>query len=65
MTGLMFRIANEPHPPMRAVRPDLPGFLEAIVTRALQKQAADRFQSGAEMAMALRDCSRLLRAQGL
>jgi eukaryotic-like serine/threonine-protein kinase len=65
MTGLMFRIANEPHPPMRAVRPDLPGFLEAIVTRALQKHAADRFQSGAEMAMALRDCSRLLRAQGL
>jgi hypothetical protein len=47
------------------VRPDLPGFLEAIVTRALQKQAADRFQSGAEMAIALRDCSRLLRAQGL
>lgn len=65
MTGLMFKIANEPHPPVRAVRPDLPGMLEAIVTRALQKRADQRYESGAEMATALRDCGRLLRAQGL
>lgn len=65
MTGLMFRIANEAHPPVRTVRPDLPGMLEAIVTRALHKRADERFQTGAEMATALRDCTRLLRAQGL
>ena len=65
MTGLMFKIANEPHPPVRAVRPDLPGLLEAIVTRALQKRADDRFQSGTEFATALRSCGRLLQAQGL
>lgn len=65
MTGLMFKIANEPHPPVRAVRPDLPGMLDAIVTRALHKHADLRFQSGAEMATALRDCGRLLLAQGL
>lgn len=65
MTGLMFKIANEPHPPLRAIRPDLPGLLEAIVTRALQKRADDRFQSGAEFATALRSCGRLLQAQGL
>jgi serine/threonine protein kinase len=65
MTGLMFKIANEPQPPVRAVRPDLPGMLEGIVTRALHKRADQRFQGGAEMATALRDCARLLRAQGL
>lgn len=65
MTGLMFRIANEAHPPVRTVRPDLPGMLEAIVTRALHKRADERFQTGVEMATALRDCTRLLRAQGL
>jgi serine/threonine-protein kinase len=65
MTGLMFKIANEPHPPLRAIRPDLPGMLEAIVARALQKSPADRYQAGTEMAMPLRDCSRLLAARGL
>lgn len=65
MTGLMFRIANEPHPPIRAIRPDLPGLLEAIVTRSLQKRADDRFQSGTELATALRSCGRLLKAQSL
>lgn len=65
MTGLMFKIANDPHPPLRGVRPDLPGFLEAILNRALQKRTDDRFQSGAEMAAALRNCHRLLTTQGL
>lgn len=64
MTGLMFKIANDAHPPLRAVRPDLPGMLEAILARALQKDAEQRYQSGSEMAVALRDCGRLLRAQG-
>jgi serine/threonine-protein kinase len=63
MTGLMFKIANEAYPPLRAVRPDLPGFLEAILGRALQKRADQRYQSGSEMAVALRDCARLLATQ--
>lgn len=65
MTGLMFKIANDAHPPLRGIRPDLPGFLEAILNRALQKRAADRFQSGAEMASAMRNCARLLKTQNL
>lgn len=65
MTGLMFKIANEPHPPLRTIRPDLPGMLEAIVMRSLQKNPADRYQVGTEMAAALRDCGRLLQARGL
>jgi serine/threonine-protein kinase len=54
MTKLMFVIANEPHQSVTAVRSDLPGCLNSIVDRALAKDPADRFQSGAEMAAALR-----------
>ena len=55
MTKLMFVIANEPHQPVTAVRPELPVWLDPIVDRALAKNPAHRFQSGAEMAAALRD----------
>ena len=56
--GLMQKIASEPHPPLRVVRPDLPEPLSAIIDRALEKDPAARYNSGAEMAQALRDCSR-------
>src|SRR4029079_12713633 len=54
MTKLMFVIANEPHESVTAVRPELPSWLDPIIDRALAKDPADRFQSGAEMAAALR-----------
>ncbi|HEY8518503.1 MAG TPA: protein kinase [Gammaproteobacteria bacterium] len=54
MTNLMFVIANEPHPAVTAVRPDLPPLIDEIVDRALAKDPADRYSSGAEMAAALR-----------
>jgi hypothetical protein len=38
-----------------AVRPELPVWLDPVVDRALAKNPAHRFQSGAEMAAALRD----------
>ena len=57
---LMFQIAKEPHPAILTIRPDLPAACEAIVDRALQKDAAQRYQRAAEMAQALRAC-----AQGL
>ena len=56
--GLMQKISAEPHPPLRVVRPDLPESLSAIIDRALEKDPELRFRSGAEMAQALRDCSR-------
>ena len=56
--GLMQKISSEPHPPLRVVRPDLPESLSAIVDRALEKDPESRYRSGAEMAQALRDCSR-------
>jgi serine/threonine-protein kinase len=57
MTKLMFVIANEPHESVTAVRPDLPECLNPIIDRALAKDAAERFQTGAEMAVALRSAA--------
>jgi serine/threonine-protein kinase len=54
MTSLMFVIANEPHEPVTSLRTSLPKWLDEIVDRALAKDPADRFASGAEMAAALR-----------
>ena len=54
MTNLMFVIANEPHQSVTSVRTDLPNWLDEILDRALAKDPADRFESAAAMAAALR-----------
>jgi len=56
MTGLMQRIAETPHPPLRAFRPDLPACVESIIDRTLAKNPEARFESGTQMAAALDDC---------
>jgi len=56
MTGLMQQIAEAPHPPLRAFRPDLPPCVESIIDRALAKSPDARYDSGAQMAAALEDC---------
>jgi eukaryotic-like serine/threonine-protein kinase len=56
MTGLMQQIAEAPHPPLRAFRPDLPACVQTIIDRALAKDPEARFDSGAQMAAALDDC---------
>jgi predicted Ser/Thr protein kinase len=56
MTGLMQQIAEAPHPPLRAFRPDLPACVESIVDRALAKSPEARFESGGQMAAALDEC---------
>ena len=56
MTALMYKIANEPHTPIAAIRPDLPQTIDKVINRALAKRPEERFQSGAEMAAALRAC---------
>jgi len=56
LAKLMFKIANEPHQPIRLIREELPECVEIILGKALAKQPADRFANGAEMALALRDC---------
>ena len=57
MAQLMYRIANEPHTDILAIRPDLPQCLVAIINRSLAKQVVDRYSNGAEMADALRRCT--------
>ena len=53
---LMSRIANEPCPDVRELNPQVPEELAAVIERATRKDAAQRFQSGDEMARALRGC---------
>ena len=57
MAQLMFKIANEPHPDILTIRPDVPDCLAAIINRALSKNPEERFQTGAEMAQAIRACA--------
>jgi serine/threonine-protein kinase len=52
----MFRIANEPHPDIRGVNPDLPDCLVAIIDRAMTKDPDARYQTGAEFARDIRTC---------
>ena len=54
MTQLMFAIANAPHPPIRGVNASLPAWVEPIIERALAKDFAARYQTGAELAEAIR-----------
>jgi serine/threonine-protein kinase len=56
MTGLMQQIAEAPHPPLRAFRPDLPACVESVVDRALAKNPDARYDTGGQMAAALDDC---------
>jgi serine/threonine-protein kinase len=55
MPALMLKIAQDPHPRIRAVRPDLPAGLDELFDRLLAKVPAARIPSGAALAQALRD----------
>jgi serine/threonine-protein kinase len=55
MPGLMIQIAQEPHPRICAINPALPTGLDAFFDRALAKNPAERYDSGASFAQALRD----------
>jgi serine/threonine-protein kinase len=50
---MLFRIGTEPPDPLRRVRPDVPAALEAIVTKAMAREKADRYANASEMADAL------------
>ncbi|HEX5392689.1 MAG TPA: protein kinase, partial [Rhodocyclaceae bacterium] len=56
LAQLMFQIANKAPADVRSLRPDIPDCLVAIIDRALTKDINQRYQTGAEMALALRSC---------
>ena len=56
MANLMYNIANEPHPDIRRYRGDLPNCIGTVINKALQKEVEQRFQTGKEMALAMRMC---------
>jgi serine/threonine-protein kinase len=64
MAQLMFRIANEAHPDIRGIRPDLPESLVAVIDKALTKNPDQRYQTGAELARDLRACLAVIGGAG-
>jgi hypothetical protein len=47
--GVLRRITDEPHRPVRQVNPDAPDWLAEIIDRLLAKDAGQRFQSAVEV----------------
>ena len=47
-------IANKKHKPIREIRPELPSSATRIINKALQKKPKDRYNTGKEMADAIR-----------
>ena len=62
MPALMLKIVQDPHPRIRAIRPDLPERIDGFFERALAKDPADRFDSGAAFAVALRKIASAVKA---
>ncbi|MBB3167985.1 serine/threonine-protein kinase [Simiduia aestuariiviva] len=54
LANLTYNILQGKHPSVRSHRPDLPASATRITNKALQKEPADRYLSGKEMADALR-----------
>jgi serine/threonine-protein kinase len=57
MAQLMYKIANEQAPDPASLNPALPDCVVAVLNRAMAKDKEDRYQSGEEMARAIRGCS--------
>ncbi len=51
---MMFAHVQEPPPPIRSLRPDLPPAVEAVIQKALAKDPEQRFKSAGEMAAAFK-----------
>jgi serine/threonine-protein kinase len=57
MAELMFKIANEPAPDLRTLRPDIAPDLAAAVAKALAKSLDERYSRGRDMAEEFRRCA--------
>jgi len=50
--GIIHKHINEPLPPARSLRSDLPAEVEAVLNKALAKEPRDRYQAAGELAAA-------------
>jgi CHASE2 domain-containing sensor protein/tRNA A-37 threonylcarbamoyl transferase component Bud32 len=67
MAALMYKITNEPHPPIFDKRPDLESQLPciaAVIDKALAKKPDERYQTGREFARAIKNCVESCAGQG-
>ncbi|MGL4435699.1 MAG: protein kinase domain-containing protein [Giesbergeria sp.] len=64
MSELMHHIAHTPAPDLRTLRPELPAALAQVVEQALRKSPRDRFQTGKQLAAALRGVHATLTGAG-
>jgi serine/threonine-protein kinase len=51
-TVIMMKQVQDPPPPIRAIRPEVPEAVSQIILKALAKQPADRFQTAGELSEA-------------
>ena len=56
-------ILNRAPAPLRSLQPDLPAVLDAIISKALEKDPANRYQSAAEMRTDLESARQILEAE--
>ncbi|MFA5370549.1 MAG: serine/threonine-protein kinase [Sideroxydans sp.] len=61
MAQLMFRITNEPPADILSIKPDIPPCVVAIIQKSLAKKVEERFEGGAAMAEAIRQCASALK----
>ncbi len=64
MANLMYNIANEKHPDIRRYK-NFPDCVSRIINKALHKEADSRFQTGEQMAAAMKRCLGPLKESGL
>lgn len=53
LTGIITQVLYEPHRTVRSLRPDVPAGLEEIIDRCLAKDTERRYQTAADLAVAL------------
>ncbi|MBU0688001.1 MAG: CHASE2 domain-containing protein [Gammaproteobacteria bacterium] len=61
MAQLMFKIANEAPKDILSINADIPPCVVAIINKALAKKVEERYESGAAMADAIRQCAASLK----
>ncbi len=62
VSAVLFKIVHEPHPSVKAIRPELPSCAETILNRALHKEPLNRYHRARDLAQDLRACQQSLSA---